>query len=115
MVVLPWLLNVLICSILFFNTHYQEIYTVEKIMLVVVFIIAGFTSTSVFTSDQQFRQMEEKKIFDKIRTKMIVGCYTQGKKLQSQVTSLEQLETLFPQRVCACSVSPVTGFQSNDL
>jgi len=76
---------------------------VEKIIFVVVFLIAGFSGISVFASDQQFRQMEEKKIFDKIRTKMIVGCYTQGKKLQSQVTSLEQMKTMFPQRVRACS------------
>ncbi len=75
----------------------------DKIILVVVFIFAGFTGTSVFASDQQFSQMEQKKVFDKIRTKMIVGCYTQGKQLQSPITSLEQLQTLFPQRVRACS------------
>ncbi len=76
----------------------------KKIILVIVFALAGLTVITVSASDQQFRQMEEKKIFDKIRTKMIIGCYTQGKKLQSQVNSLEQLKALYPRRtqVCAC-------------
>lgn len=76
----------------------------KKVISVVVFVLSAGFGSAGFASDAQFRQMEEKKVFEKIRTKMIMSCYTQGKTPQVSITTLEQLKSLYPQRAqsCAC-------------
>ncbi len=74
----------------------------KKIVLVLVLVLSGFAVMSVMASDAQFRQMEEKKVFDKIRSKMIVGCYLQNKKPAANISSLEQLKSLYPDRIQPC-------------